>query len=312
MSTTSHDHVAHRRAILLAVVVTVLWSSSWILVRWAIEDHGMTPLLGAGIRYLLGGLVLVAVVAALPAERSQPARLDRRQLAGLAILGLMFITVTQGAQMIALVSQPAATTSLVLAATPLLVALVSRALLGEPPTAVQVAATIAIVVGAALYLSDGLGATLVGMLAAAVALIANVVSALLGRAVNRSSRVSPRVVTTISMLIGAVTLVAIAWVVEGPPHLDPTGWAIIVWMAVVNTAMAFTWWNESLRHLSATESAAINNLMLLQIAALAWVFLGEAPAPVQWLGMIIVTVGVIGAQVWRRPGRVTLPARSAD
>jgi drug/metabolite transporter (DMT)-like permease len=150
------------------------------------------------------------------------------------------------------------------------------------------------------------------MLAAAIALIANVVSALLGRAVNRTSRVSPRVVTTVSMLIGAVTLVVMALILEGPPHLDPTGWAIIAWMAVVNTAFAFTWWNESLRHLSATESAAINNLMLLQIAVLAWVFLGEAPAPIQWLGMVIVTVGVIGAQAWRRPGRATLPVRSAD
>ncbi len=100
--------------------------------------------------------------------------------------------------------------------------------------------------------------------------------------------------------MGGVTLVVVGIVAEGPPALDPVGWGLIAWMAVANTALAFTWWNESLRDLSATESAAINNLMLLQIAGLAWVFLGETPDPIQWLGMVVVTVGVLGAQAWRR------------
>lgn len=43
-------------------------------------------------------------------------------------------------------------------------------------------------------------------------------------------------------------------------------WLIIGWPALVNTALAFTLWNLSLRRLSAFESAGINNTMLLQIA----------------------------------------------
>jgi drug/metabolite transporter (DMT)-like permease len=80
-----------------------------------------------------------------------------------------------------------------------------------------------------------------------------------------------------------------------------------VWMAVVNTALAFSWWNESLRHLAATESAAINNLMLLQIAALAWLLLGETPGPSQWLGMVLVTVGVVAVRAQPRVTRVDRP-----
>ena len=52
---------------------------------------------------------------------------------------------------------------------------------------------------------------------------------------------------------------------------------IILWLAVVNTAFAFTLWNFSLRHLGAGESAVINNTMLLQIALLGWIFLDEIP-----------------------------------
>ena len=40
------------------------------------------------------------------------------------------------------------------------------------------------------------------------------------------------------------------------------------WLALVNSAFAFTLWNRTLRTLSATESSVINNTMLIQIAIL--------------------------------------------
>jgi drug/metabolite transporter (DMT)-like permease len=292
---------SRRVALGLAVLVTLLWSSSWVMIRWAIEDHGMTPILGAGLRYLLGCLALSLVVGSVPADRGALRTIGRRDLAGLVALGILFYAVTQGAQAIAIASQPAATTSLVLSFTPLLVALVSQASLGERPMAVQVVGAAVIVTGALLYLAGDLGMTLVGMTAALSGLAANVASAVLGRAVNRAHRLSARVVTTVSMAIGAATLVLAGWLVEGPPRMDPVGWALVGWMALVNTALAFTWWNESLRHLSATESAAINDLMLLQIAGLAWLFLGEVPDAVQWVGMALVTLGVLAATVRGRP-----------
>lgn len=292
---------AHRRALVLAIVVTFLWSSSWVMLRWAIEDHGMTPILGAGLRYLLACIVIASVVGARPADRRALGGIGRRDLGLLLVLGLVFYAVTQGAQVIAIASQPAATTSLVLSFTPLLVALVSQASLGERPTPLQVLGGAIIGVGAALYLSGDLGMTAVGMAAALVGLAANVTSSVLGRAVNRSLRLPSRVVTVVSMAVGAVALVGVGLALEGPPRLDPVGWLLIGWMAVVNTALAFTWWNESLRHLSATESSAVNNLMLLQIAALAWLLLGEAPGAVQWLGMVLVTLGILAARE-RRAG----------
>lgn len=44
----------------------------------------------------------------------------------------------------------------------------------------------------------------------------------------------------------------------------------------MNTAFAFTSWNATLRRLSAMESSVVNTTMLIQIAVLAWVFLGES------------------------------------
>ena len=62
---------------------------------------------------------------------------------------------------------------------------------------------------------------------------------------------------------------------QGMPALNWGSWAVIVWLALVNTALAFTLWNHTLRTLTAAESSVVNNTMLAQIAILAWLFLGE-------------------------------------
>jgi drug/metabolite transporter (DMT)-like permease len=104
---------------------------------------------------------------------------------------------------------------------------------------------------------------------------------LLGREVNRDPANAPLVTTTVSMTIGAVVLLAVGAGAEGLPALSGQAVAIIAWLAVVNTAVAFTLWNFSLRHLTAGESSVVNNAMLPQIGLLGWVFLGEAPGPWQ-------------------------------
>ena len=52
-----------------------------------------------------------------------------------------------------------------------------------------------------------------------------------------------------------------------------------------------------MRHLTATASTGINSTMLIQIAFLAWIFLGEQPGPIQWVGMVVVSLGVLLSQL---------------
>jgi len=88
-------------------------------------------------------------------------------------------------------------------------------------------------------------------------------------------------------------------VTQGLPPLSPTGWMIIIWLAVVNTALAFTLWNKTLWILSAVESSIINNTMLVQIAVLAWLFLGERLAFSEVAGLILAMVGALMVQMTR-------------
>ena len=68
---------------------------------------------------------------------------------------------------------------------------------------------------------------------------------------------------------------------------------------MVNTALAFTLWNRSLQEQSAVESSLINSTMLIQIALLAWLFLGEQLAPRDLVGLALASVGILIAQLKR-------------
>jgi drug/metabolite transporter (DMT)-like permease len=296
------------------MAVTVLWSSSWILIRVGLDDEALGPVTFAGLRYGLASTVLVIAVAARRTHRAEVRRLDPGTVLRFGVLGLVVYTITQGAQFVAIDNQPAATTSLVLSLTPLLVAFVSVRQLGERAAPRQLVGAGLVVAGASIYFAGDLGATTVGLAAAAVGLTANVNGATLGRHVNRAASTSPLVVTAVSMTAGALVLVIAGLMIEGPPSVTPRAGVIIAWLAVVNTALAFTLWNFSLRRLSALESAGVNNTMLIQIALLAWLFLDESPGTVGVIGIVAVSLGVFltrGA-LPQRPARSGSPVRCDD
>jgi drug/metabolite transporter (DMT)-like permease len=114
-------------------------------------------------------------------------------------------------------------------------------------------------------------------------------------------------VTVVSRGIGSGSLLAVALVHDGVPRLAPSSWLVVLWLAVVNTAVAFTIWNHTMRRLSAMESSLINNTMLVHVAVLAWIFLGERPGARGTLGLVLVAGGVVLVQLRRVGSRQTSP-----
>lgn len=296
---------SHLGAIGIALLVTVLWSSSWILIRWGLDGEELQPITFAALRYGLAAVILGGWVVSRRPLRASLSSIDRSMAVGLIVLGAVFYGATQGAQFVALDNQPATTTSLVLSLTPLLVAGFAARSLSETASIRQLLGAVLVAIGAWFYFAGELGATVPGMAAALVGLGAGVASALLGRHINRQASVLPVVVTATSMAVGAVILVLVGFTTEGIPTVSLRAWLIIGWLALVNTALAFTLWNLSLRRLSALESAGINNTMLVQIAMLAWIFLDERPGAPEIAGILLVSIGVFltqAAGAWR--GRV--------
>lgn len=289
----------HLRAVLQALLVTFLWSTSWVLIK--IGLGGIPALTFAGLRYTLAFLCLLPFSATRD-RLDALQRLTRREWLQLIALGLLFYAVTQGAQFVGLVYLPAVTVNLLLNFTTIAVALLGVALLAERPTLWQWGGMVVSLVGVlAFFYPVAFGPDqVVGLIVVGFGVLANAVSSILGRRVNRDTRVDPLAVTAVSMGIGSVTMLAAGAAIQGLPRLSLASWLIVGWLAVVNTAFAFTLWNHTLRTLSAMESSIINSTMLAQIAILAWLFLDEPLTPQKGIGMALVGAGVIIVQLRRR------------
>lgn len=287
---------SHSIAVLQALFVTFLWSSSWVLIKFGLEE--IPALTFAGLRYSLAFLILAPFVLGSRELRSSLIGLSTAGWLRLVALGLLFYTLTQGAQFVGLVYLPAVTVSLFLSFTPALVALMGIPLLSENPAPKQWGGMLIYLIGALVYLLPvEIPLAAAGLAAAVIGLLANAGSSILGRSVNREEHLHPLVVTVVSMGIGALVLLAVGLTSQGLPSLSWKSWGLIVWLAAVNTALAFTLWNHTLRRLTAVESSLINNTMLIQIALLAWVFLDEPLSPKGVAGIILAAVGVLAVQL---------------
>ncbi|MBI1879883.1 MAG: EamA family transporter [Chloroflexi bacterium] len=237
-----------------------------------------------------------------PAYLTTLRRLTRQDWLRLISLGLIFYAVTQGAQFLGLAYLPANTVNLLLNFTPAVVTLLGIVLLAEVPTLLQWGGVGLSLAGAVIYFYPAAlpSDQVFGLIVVLVGVLANAGSAVLGRHVNRAGHLSPLFVTLVSMSIGSVALLVAGISLQGLPTLSLANWAIIAWLAVVNTAFAFTLWNLTLRTLSAMESSLINGVMLLQIPALAWLFLGEAITWREGLGLALAGVGIVLVQLYGR------------
>lgn len=286
----------HTLAVFQALLVTFLWATSWILIKIGLND--IPALTFAGLRYTIAFLVLLPL--GLSSKRLKELNtLNAKTWVQLIALGVLFYALTQGAQFLSLFYLPTATSSLLLSFTTVIVAFLGILFLKEKPNALQWIGTIIYLVGvfAFLYPISLPRNQMIGFIIAGVGVLANSISAIIGRDVNRSGNLSPLTVTITSMGIGGFLLLAGGIIIQGLPRLSLSSWGIILWLAIVNSALAFTLWNRTLRTLSAMESSIINNTMLFQIAVLAWIFLDETLNWQEISGILLAIVGTILVQI---------------
>lgn len=267
-----------------------------MIIKLGLKD--IPPLTFAGLRYFIAFVSLLPFVFRKD-KLAEIKSIDRKTWRKLFLLGIIFYTATQGTQFIGLSLLPSVTVSLWLNFTPIIVALLGIALLLEIPTKQQWIGTILFIAGIIVYFFPIAlsGDQTLGLIVMTIGVIANSGSAILGRDINRSGKHHPLIVTTISMGIGAILLLVLGITFQGLPTLNITNIFYLLWLAIINTAVAFTLWNISLRTLTAMESSIINGTMLIQIAVLAWIFLGEVITTKEMIGMATAGFGALLVQL---------------
>ncbi len=308
---------SRRTAVAIGLFVTFLWATSAVLIRLGLSKEDVDPVGFAGVRFALAAILLLPL--ALP--RLRAARVwhaSRRWLLGVAMYGLLMFFVGQVAVYVALGELPVTTVGLFVAMAPVVTAVVVLRSEHERASIMQVAGIGVLVAGAAVYFGLALPGSeaAVGLLAAAAVAIIFGGSARLGRylAVDSHRYGGPLGMTAMAMVVGASATLILAFAIEGVPSFSVEAWLLIIWMAAINTALAYTLWAQTQRTLRAVESSVLRDMTLVQTALLGWVVLDETLDLAQVLGLALALGGVALVQLapmLRGPGRQNIASEVA-
>lgn len=290
---------SHTFAIIIALFVTLLWSTSFILIKWGLYE--IPPLTFAGLRYSLAFFVLIPF-ALNSSTLIEIKNLQKNDWRNLFLLGVLFYSITQGAQFVGLYFLPAVTVSLILNFTPVIVAFFGIWFLRENLSLLKWLGTLLFLIGVMVYFIpiNFLASKTIGLIVMSLGVIANASSSVLGRKINRDGKLSPLTITIVSMGFGSTIMLFVGLLFQGLDGISFNNILLLLWLSIINTALAFTLWNLSLKTLTAMESTIINGTMLIQIAILSYFFLGEVITLQEGIGMTIAAVGALLVQIkWK-------------
>ena len=276
-----------------ALVTVVLWASAFVGIR-AVADDLSPGALAVG-RLLVGSLALGVVVAL-----RRPARPSRRDLAWIAVVGVVWF----GAYNVALDAAEqlvdAGTAAMLVNVGPILIALFAGLFLGEgfPPRLV-VGSAIAfggtIIIGLATSEGSVDAAAPIGIVLCFVAALAYAAGVTIQKPIL--GRVAAIQVTWLACCVGALVTLPFLPQLVGELATAPVsavGW--LVYLGVFPTAIAFTTWAFALSRTTAGRLGSTTYLVPPVAILLAWLILSEVPPALALAGGVLCIGGVIVAR----------------
>lgn len=290
--------VDRERVVLAASIVNAfLAGGNGVAIRFS--NRELAPPWGAGLRFLLAAVLLLAVMAAL---RLGPPR--GRALAGALLYGLFQFSGAFGLYYYALVQVHAGLGQTLLALVPLATLLLAVVQRQERLRAAALVGTLLGLVGVGLISRDPLqeSAPLLSLLAVPGSVLCFAEASVL---VRRFPPVHPVTMNTVGMLAGAAVLLGGSALVGEPhalPHRAET-WVALAYVAAVGSAVVFLLLVFVLQHWTASRAAYLMVLIpFVTVVLSAWLDDEPVGAGLVLGGLLVLTGVYIGAL---RPARAS-------
>jgi drug/metabolite transporter (DMT)-like permease len=295
--------------------VYLVWGSTYLAIAIAVET--LPPLLYAGLRFALAGLLLAAWLVL----RGVDLRISRRELAGAAAVGMLLLTIANGLVVLAERTVPSGVAALIVASIPLWI-VVYRMIAGERVGRDLLAGVLLGLVGVTiLVVPGGLDGTIdpVG----ALMLFGATLSWSLGTVLSPRLE-TPRnalVSTAYQMLAGGVVLLVVGLGRGELAHVDPAtfsmrsliAFAYLVVFGSLVAYSAYTWLLQNTSVSLVSTYAFVNPVVAVMLGAL---ILAEPITPTIVIGAAVIVVAVafivLRQNAARRADRVALAAEAAD
>jgi len=277
-----------RLATIAAVITVILWASAFVAIR-AAADHYSPGALAFG-RLAVGtlGLGVIAMRYSRPRPRGKALKLIIAY--GVAWFAGYTVVLNQAEHHL-----DAGTAAMLVNVAPILVAVSAGLLLGEGfPRTLIIGVSVAFV-GVVIIAVGGPDGALTGSgIGIALALLAAVLyasGALLQKVALRT--VDAVTATFWGCLVGAVVLVPFApQFVAETVVAAPSALAVVVYLGVFPTAIAFSTWAWALARTNAGPMTATTLAVPAIAVVMSWVLLGELPTILAMAGGMLCVVGV--------------------
>ncbi|MGR3622131.1 DMT family transporter [Pseudophaeobacter sp.] len=284
------------RAIAMGLTFAFMWSSAFTSARIIVMDA--SPLFSLAVRFLISGLIGVAIARAL----GQTWRLTPGQWRATVIFGICQNALYLGLNFVAMQWIEASLAAIIASTMPLLVALATWGLYGDRLRPLGVAGLVAGIAGVALIMGTriGAGVDLFGVALCVIGVLALAVATLALRGATSGGNFM--MVVGLQMLIGSALLFVAAPLSE-EIFVNPTlrlGLAF-AYTTIVPGLMATFIWVLLLNRIGAIRAATFHFLNPVFGVAVASVMLGETLGPLDILGVAVVTLGILAVQLSRQP-----------
>lgn len=290
--------------------VYLVWGSTYLAI--AITVQTLPPLLSAGLRFFVAGLILVGWVAARTGVSAL--RASRAELVGSGIVGLLLLVGGNGLLVLAERTVPSGIAALIVASVPLWL-VIFRRLAGER---IHASAAIGVAIGlggvAFLVIPRGLSGSLdpVGIITMLVVTLSWSLGTFLSPRLRlpRSSLLS----TGFQQLAGGVTLLVAGALVGEAASVDPAAFSTrsivaLVYLVTFGSLIGFTAYAWLLQHAPLTQVATYAYVNPVVAVFLGFLILAEPITPSIVIGAAIIVAAV--AYIVQREGARQRSARSA-
>ena len=285
------------RSVGMGLAFALMWSSAFTSARMIVADA--PPLTALSVRFLISGLIGVALAAAL----GQRARLTAGQWRSVLIFGLSQNALYLGLNFVAMQWVEASLAAIIASTMPLLVALLGWLFRGHSVRPLGIAGLIAGVIGVAIIMGARLegGVDLRGVALCGIAAVALAIATLTVSAASSSGNVL--MIVGLQMFVGAAVLGVFAvaledWQIAWTPRLG----VAFAYTTLVPGLIATWVWFRLVARIGPVRAATYHFLNPFFGVIVAAALLAE---PLRWadgIGVAVIMVGILAVQLSRQRG----------
>ena len=288
---------------LLALLATV-WGASYSFIKIGVET--IPPVSFIAARTIIAGLLLLALLRLRGVALPRDAAAWRSFLVQACLNSVVPFTLIAWAEQ----TVDAGLATILNSTSPIFTFLLTVLIIRhEPATARKLFGVGAGLAGIVLIVGfqalGGLGHELLAQLAIVAATICYAGAAIFGR---RFQGFDPMVPAAGSMICGAIVLLPVSLAIDRPWQIAPSTDSLLALLAlsVISTALAFVIYFRLLRTLGSVGTVAQAYLRVPVGVAIGIIFLGEAPGPAAYAGLVCVVVGVAAMTIPSQSGKPAL------